>query len=202
MAESRGGRDNAVLIRFRLHRPAAQPSARGQIPRLFGQECPWSRYPGILWYSRMPRPPAGEPHITGTQCQGYGWVPNCVGISIANPCRQNGDHCIYQPPRWFTLPSHVATSPPPPPLESEASEVPSCYPHPRSVQSGGRRVVSSCTSWGVETPSPGGPADLESVRSCSGLHLQKPPIASGFTPCQGSRFKVLYYLSHTQSYRV
>ncbi len=74
----------------------------------------------------------------------------------------------YQPARRFTLPSHVATRPTPPPLESEASEVPSCHPHPRSVQPGGRRAVSSGTSWGVETPSPGGPADLELVRSCSG----------------------------------
>ncbi len=67
-AESRGGRGNAVLTGFRLHRPAAKPSARGQIPRSFGQECPWSRYPGMRWYSRMPRPLAGEPRTTGTQC--------------------------------------------------------------------------------------------------------------------------------------
>ncbi len=68
----------------------------------------------------------------------------------------------------FVLPSHVATRPPPPPLESEASEVPSCHPHPRSVQSGSRRAVSSSTSRRVETPSPGGSADLGTVRSCSG----------------------------------
>ncbi len=59
-------------------------------------------------------------------------------------------------------------APPPPPLESEASEVPSCHPHPRSVQSGSRRAVSSSTSRRVETPSPGGSADLGTVRSCSG----------------------------------
>ncbi len=116
----------------------------------------------MLWYSRMPRPLAGEPRTTGTQCQGYGRVPNCVGISIAlsccsTPCPEppqrapsgqgrsgpNGQHCdpcVYQPARWFTLPSHVATRPPPPALESEASEVPSCYPHPRSVQSGSQRT--------------------------------------------------------------
>ncbi len=88
MAESRGGRGNAVLTGFRLHRPAARPSARGQIPRSFGQECPWSRYPDMLWYSRMPRPPAGEPHTTGTQYQGFGRVPKCVGISIALSCWQ------------------------------------------------------------------------------------------------------------------
>ncbi len=56
-----------VLTGFRLHRPAAKPSARGQIPRSFGQECPWSRYPGMRWYSRMPRPLAGEPRTTGTR---------------------------------------------------------------------------------------------------------------------------------------
>ncbi len=77
-----------VLTRFRLHRPAAKPSARGQIPRSFGQECPWSRYQGMLWYSWMPRPPAGEPRTMGTQCQGYGRVPNCVGIWIASSCWQ------------------------------------------------------------------------------------------------------------------
>ncbi len=72
--------------RFRLHRPAARPSGRGQIPHSFGQECPWSRYPGMLWYSQMPRPQAGEPRTTGTQYQGFGRVPNCIGISIASSC--------------------------------------------------------------------------------------------------------------------
>ncbi len=81
---------------------------------------------------------------------------------------QHCDHCVYQPARRFTLPSHLATRQPPPPLESAASEVPSCHPHPRSVQSGSRRAVSSSTSRGVETPSPGSSADLETVRSCSG----------------------------------
>ncbi len=69
MAESRGGRGDAVLTGFRLHRPAAEPSDRGQIPRSFGQECPWSRYPGMLWYLQMPRPLAREPRTTGTQCR-------------------------------------------------------------------------------------------------------------------------------------
>ncbi len=51
---------------------------------------------------------------------------------------------------------------------SEASEVPSSHPHPRSVQSGSQRAVSSSTSRGVETPSPGSSADLGTVQSCSG----------------------------------
>ncbi len=71
------------------------------------------------------------------------------GQGRSGPYGQRGDRCVYQPARRFTLPSHVTTRPPPPPLESEASEVPSCHPHPRSVQPGGRRAVSSTTSWGV-----------------------------------------------------
>ncbi len=93
-------------------------------------------------------------------------APSVQGRS--GPYGQHCDRCVYQPARRFALPSHVATRPPPPPLESEASEVPSCHPHPRSVQSGSRRAVSSSTSRRVETPSPGGSADLGKVRSCSG----------------------------------
>ncbi len=93
-------------------------------------------------------------------------APSAQGRS--GPYGQHCDRCVYQPARRFALPSHVATRLPPPPLESEASEVPSCHPHPRSVQSGSRRAVSSSTSRRVETPSPGGSADLGTVRSCSG----------------------------------
>ncbi len=121
---------------------------------------------------------------------------NCSGISIASSCwqyapsaqgrsgsyGQHGDHCVYQPARWFMLLSHVATRPTPPPLESEGSDVPSCHSHPRSVQSVSRRAVSSSTSRGVETPSPGGSADLGTVRSCSCLHLQKPPTVRCSAP--------------------
>ncbi len=41
-----------------------------------GRNAPGSRYPDMLWYSRMPWPPAGEPRTTGTQYQGFGRVPN------------------------------------------------------------------------------------------------------------------------------
>ncbi len=44
----------------------------------------------------------------------------------------------------------------------------SVHPHPRSVQSGSRRAVPSSTSRRVKTPSPGGSADLGTVRSCPG----------------------------------
>ncbi len=200
MAESRGGRGNAVLTRFRLHWPAAKPSARGQIPRSFGQECPgagiqaccgihgclghrlgshvqWARSvrgldgsPTALAY-QLPRAAGSTPGLEPPQR-----APSRQGRS--GPYGQHCDRCAYQPARRFTLPSHVTTHPPPPPLESEASEVPSCHPHPRSAQPGSRRAVSSSTSRGVETPSSGGPADLESVRSCSG----RPVCISGNHP--------------------
>ncbi len=54
------------------------------------------------------------------------------------------DRCIHQPTRWSTLPSHVATRPPPPPLESEASEVASRHSHSRFAQPGSQRAVMSC----------------------------------------------------------
>ncbi len=131
---------------------------------------------------------------------GSGRVPNCVGISIASSCWQYagleppqrapsgqgrsgpyGQHCDrlrISTGKAVYAPVACRTRPPPPPLESEASEVPSCHPHPRSAQPGSRRAVSSSTSRGVETPSSGGPADLESVRSCSG----RPVCISGNHP--------------------
>ncbi len=54
------------------------------------------------------------------------------------------DRCIHQPTRWSTLPSHVAIRPPPPPLESEASEVASHHSHSRFAQPGSQRAVMSC----------------------------------------------------------
>ncbi len=116
--------------------------------------------PTALAY-QLPRVASSMPCLEPSQR-----APSAQGRS--GPYGQHCDRCVYQPARRFTLPSHVATRPPPPPLESEASEVPSCYPHPRSVQSGSRRAVSSSTSRRVETPPPGGSADLGTVRSCSG----------------------------------
>ncbi len=43
--------------------------------------------------------------------------------AYTGPFGQHCDRCVHQPPGRSTLPSHVATRPPSPPLESEASEV-------------------------------------------------------------------------------
>ncbi len=130
----------------------------GCLGHRLGSHVQWARSvrgmdgsPTALAY-QLPRVAGSTPCLEPPQR-----VPSGQGRS--GPYGQRGDHCVYQPARRFMLPSHVATRPPAPPLESEASEVPSCHPHPRSVQPGGRRAVSSSTSWGVETPSPGGPAD-------------------------------------------
>ncbi len=76
------------------------------------------------------------------------------------PYGQHCDRCVHQPTRWSKLPSHVATRPPPPPLESEASEVASRHSYSGLAQTDSRRAVMSCAPRRMETPSPDGPADL------------------------------------------
>ncbi len=80
--------------------------------------------------------------------------------ACTGPYGQHCDRCVHQPTRWSTLPSHVTTRPPPPPLESEASEVASCHSHPGLAQPDSRRAITSCAPRRMETPSPDGPADL------------------------------------------
>ncbi len=73
----------------------------------------------------------------------------------------------------------MATRPPSPPLESEASEVASGHSHPWHAQSCSRRALTTaCASGRVVTPSPGGPADLGSLRSRTG----RPVCLSGLDP--------------------
>ncbi len=66
------------------------------------------------------------------------------------PHGQHCDHCVHQLTRWSTLPSHVAIRPPPPPLESEVSEVALRNSHSGLAQPGSRRAVMSYTPWRVE----------------------------------------------------
>ncbi len=91
-----------------------------------------------------------------------------MGQACAGPYGQYCDRCVHQPSRGSALPSHVATRPPSPPLESEASEVASCHSCPWCAQPCGRRALTSCAARRVATPPPGGPADLGRVRRSSG----------------------------------
>ncbi len=120
----------------------------------------------MLWFTRMPPPPAGGAMFNGPAVSGVWtgpqlhWHINCLellAVHLALNCLealmkqartgshgQYCDRCIHQPTRWSTLPSHVATSPPPLPLESEASEVASRHSHSRFAQPGSQRAVTSC----------------------------------------------------------
>ncbi len=89
--------------------------------------------------------------------------------ACTGPYGQHCDRCVHQPPRRSTLPSHVATRPPSPPLESETSEVASRRSCPRRAQSCSRRALTSARPSGrMATPPRGSPADLETLRGCSG----------------------------------
>ncbi len=95
-------------------------------------------------------------------------------LAGSGPHGQLCDRCVHQPTRWSTLPSHVATRPPPPPLESEASEVASRNSHSGLAQPGSQWAVMSCAPRRVETPSPDGPADLETFRTRTGRPVHIP----------------------------
>ncbi len=153
---------------------------------------------------QTPLPQAGGPCATGTQPQGSGQGPSCSGISIASSCWQYGllcaasERCYTRSIYWSawttlrplrtskrsTLPSHVATRPPSPPLESEASEVASRRSCPRRAQSCSRRALTSARPSGrMATPPRGTPAELETLRG------RLPPrtrlTASCFLPVRG-----------------
>ncbi|XDV36245.1 hypothetical protein PO909_006064 [Leuciscus waleckii] len=103
-----------------------------------------------------PLSPAGGPRTMGVQSRVCGRGLNCFGTSIALSCSQyalcwavsRGRYTASTYwsvrtalQRWSTLPSHVATRPPSPPIESEGSEVASCHSHPWHAQSCSRQAV-------------------------------------------------------------
>ncbi len=94
--------------------------------------------------------------------------------ACTSPYGQHCDRCVHQPTRWSTLPSHVTTRPPPPPLESEASEVASRHSYPGVAQPDSRRAVTSCAPRRMETPSPDDPADLATFWTRTGRPVRVP----------------------------
>ncbi len=94
--------------------------------------------------------------------------------ACTSPYGQHCDRCVHQPTRWFTLPSHDTTRPPPPPLESEGSEVASRHSYPGLAQPDSRRAVTSCAPRRMETPSPDGPADLAMFWTRTGRPVRVP----------------------------
>ncbi len=109
--------------------------------------------------------------------------------AYTGPFGQHCDRCVHQPPGRSTLPSRVATRPPSPPLESEASEVASRRSCPRRAQSYSRRALTSARPSGrMATPPRGTPAELETLRGRSGRpvclpgHVSLPVV---FLPVRG-----------------
>ncbi len=80
MAESRDGRGRAARCGSKSLQHAAKPSPRGQTFRSFGQECPWNRSTGTLWFTQITLPRAGGPRSMGLQCRGFGRVTNFTGL--------------------------------------------------------------------------------------------------------------------------
>ncbi len=109
--------------------------------------------------------------------------------AYTGPPGQHCDRCVHQPPGRSTLPSHVATRPPSPPLESEASEVASRRSCPRRAQSCSRRALTSARPSGrMATPPRGTPADLETLQGRSGRPVCLPghvPLPVVFLPVRG-----------------
>ncbi|KAL0147994.1 hypothetical protein M9458_056721, partial [Cirrhinus mrigala] len=103
--------------------------------------------------------------------------PDVARGTCAGPHGQHGDGRLYQSPRGFAFRSHVATRPPSPPLESKVAQIATCHSH-----SGGAEPCSRCaltpaySPWRMETPSPGGPADLEPIRGSSDRSVCFPGI--------------------------
>ncbi len=99
---------------------------------------------------QMPRVAGSTPGLEPSQ-ETYWSVQTAL-----RPSRTSTDKAVYAP---------VASRPPPPPLESEASEVASHHSYSGLAQPESRRAVTSCAPRRVETPSPDGPADLGMFRT-------------------------------------
>ncbi len=76
---------------------------------------------------------------------------------------------IHQPAGRSSITLHVTTRPPSLPLESDVAQVAACHPHSGGAQSHGWRALTTAYfPWTMATPSPSGPANLESIRGSSG----------------------------------
>ncbi len=200
--ESRDGHGATARTGSHSPRPAVAPSAHGRTLLSSGRSSPRASIQACCCFNRRLCHGLGGPCATGTQPQGSGQGPSCSGISIASSCWQYGflcaasERCYTRSIYWSarttlrplrtskrsTLPSHVATRPPSPPLESEASEVASRRSCPRRARSCSRRALTSARPSGrMATPPRGTPAELETLRG------RLPPrtrlTASCFSPC-------------------
>ncbi len=153
-----------------------------------GGHVQWARSRGAL--DRAPAAVAYQlPRVAGSMACSAPLQNAATREACTGPLGQHCDRCVHQPPGRSTLPSHVATRPPSPPLESEASEVASRRSCPRRAQPCSRRALTSARPSGrLATPPRGTPADLETLRGRSGRpvclpgHVSLPVV---FLPVRG-----------------
>ncbi len=143
----------------------AQSALRGQTFRFFRQKCPETGLQSGCGLPRCLRQGLGDHVQRACNVGGLDGSPTALayqlprvagstpGLELSQEVLtrragtgshgQHSNHCIHQPTRWSTLPSHVATRPPPLPLESKASEVASHHSHSGLAQPGSQRAVTS-----------------------------------------------------------
>ncbi len=164
--------------------PAAKPSPRGQTLHSFGQECPWNRSPGTLWFTRMPPPRAGRRAFNGLAVSGVWtgpqlhWHINCLELLAVHLAlnrlkrRLRGEHVLVRTDSTATV-AYINRQGG---LRSRRMSQLARHlllwsrKHLRSLRAihipgllnrTGRRAVTSCAPRRMETPSPDGPADLQ-----------------------------------------
>ncbi len=164
--------------------PAAKPSPRGQTLRSFGQECPWNRSPGTLWFTHMPPPRAGGATFNGLAVSGVWtgpqlhWHINCLELLAVHLAlnrlkrRLRGEHVLVRTDSTATV-AYINRQGG---LRSRRMSQLARHlllwsrKHLRSLRAihipgllnrTGRRAVTSCAPRRMETPSPDGPADLQ-----------------------------------------
>ncbi len=209
--ESRDGHGTTAHTGSHSPRPAVAPSAHGRILLSSGRSSPRASIQARCCFNRrlchglgghvqrarsrgaLDRAPAAVayqlPRVAGSMACSAPLQNAATREAYTGPLGQHCDRCVHQPPRRSTLPSHVATRPPSPPLESEASEVASRRSCPRRAQSCSRRALTSARPSGrMATPPRGTPADLETLRGRSGRpvclpgHVSLPVV---FLPVRG-----------------
>ncbi len=206
-------------------RPAATPSAHGRTLLSSGRSSPrasiqvyccstdasttgWGGHvQRACSCGALDRAPAAVayqlPRVAGSMACSAPLQNAATREACTGPYGQHCDRCVHQPPRRSTLPSHVVTRLPSPPLESEASVVASRRSCPRRAQSCSRRALMSARPSGsMATPPRGTPADFLRRFGDAQVDLFASPDTSHcqlFFKVQGSRF---LYLSHNKLYRV
>ncbi|KAG1946513.1 hypothetical protein F2P79_013391 [Pimephales promelas] len=126
-----------------------------------GSHVQWACSRGFL--DRTPAPHAHQlPQAAGSTPGPAPLSSTAPGSTRTCPFGQYRYGSVYQPPGWSTLTSDVAARTPPPIMESEALEVPSCCLHSRRPEPGSRRAVTDPSNLRrMATLSPVSPADWE-----------------------------------------